>query len=183
MRHQTNAKAGRTARTGQWLAALLLTLGVAGTAAAHSQGTLPLRLPTNASGGTLPLKLSGESQTMGTPNAKLDTLVTVTSATQAALPQSATNTLRCQTEGDHISKHAAQGTVLVGDLLYTLRGICFNQTTHAMELVASRGGGAQSFMVGDLQASTPGAFSGRMTLVGAQAGRYVFDTQRIGEPH
>jgi hypothetical protein len=159
------------------------TLTLATGALAHSQGTLPLRLPTNASGGTLPLKLSGESQTMGAPNATLATLVTVTAATQAALPQSATGQLRCQSEGDDISKHAAQGTVLVGDLLYTLRGICYNQTTHAMELVANRGGGAQSFMVGALEATTPAGFSGRMTIVGTQAGRYVFDTQRIGNPH
>ncbi len=145
-----------------------------------SDGTLPLRLPSD---GTLPLRLRGNSGAL--PGGQmLVTQITISRATQAAMDPVTAGTLRCQNEANSVSKHAAGGTIVVGDQTFTLKGICYDHTTNNMELVGERRGTGQtvvqSFLIGLLPAAEPRQFQGRMTISGQApaAQRFTFDVSR-----
>lgn len=145
-----------------------------------SDGTLPLRLPSD---GTLPLRLRGNSGLL--PGGQmLTTQITITRATAPALPPAQRASLVCQVDNVNVSKHAAAGTIVVGDQTFTLKGICYDHATNNMELVGERRGVGQtvvqSFMIGLLPAAEPRQFQGRMTINGqAQtAQRFTFDVSR-----
>ena len=146
-----------------------------------NDGTLPLRLGAD---GTLPLRLHGDAGALAGTGVRLPTQVVITQAIQNAMDQVASAALHCQSTGDQISKHSAQGTVTVGDIQYQLKGICYDHTSHNMELVAERRVDAhttqQSFMIGLLPSEQPRQFQGRLTITGADtdnAGRYAFDVR------
>lgn len=144
-------------------------------------GTLPLRL---RSGGTLPLKLNGEA--ISGPS-RVGTQITITRATADALAGNAANAVSCQLAGAEVSKHSAQGTVLVGLAQFTIKGICFDHASQQMEVVAERRGVGnaieQSFLAGSLVAPEPRSFAGRLVVTGATppAGNYSFSTRTVEE--
>lgn len=147
----------------------------------RGDGTLPLRRPGD---GTWPLRLSGEA-VAGTHH--LATQINLTSATSSALLGVPASLLSCHMTGANLSKHAAQGTVLVGLAQYTIKGICYNHDTDEMEVVAERhGAGAtveRSFMAGALPGPEPSSFAGRLTITGSTppAGSYTFNVETIVE--
>lgn len=158
------------------LLTFVLALGASQGALARSDGTLPLRLPSD---GTLPLRLGGESVQGLT---RIATQITISSAVQSALSGAAANGFACQITGPNISKHAASGSVLVGLVQYAIKGICFDEDTQKMEVVAQRAGSPdRSFLAGTLATPEPRAFSGRLTVTGDGAGSYNFSTQCLDE--
>lgn len=143
-----------------------------------NDGTLPLRLPND---GTLPLRLNGAANSL-LGGGQLPTHVTITQAQAQALSASQSNNLRCQLSGEDVSKHAAQGNLLVGSAAYTIRGICYDGSSRNMEIVADRAqsdGFEQSFMTGVLSSDQPQEFQGRMTIVAGAplGGRYNFSVK------
>ena len=140
----------------------------------RGDGTLPLRLPGD---GTLPLKLTGEAQAGAT---KVATTVTITRANKAPLAGASAAAFACQIAGADITKHHAEGTVLVDTESYAIVGICYDQNIDKMEVVAERGGATRSFISGALRTPEPAALSGDMTVLGASphAGKYEVDLHR-----
>lgn len=142
-----------------------------------SDGTLPLRLPSD---GTLPLRLAGDavSQVAGS---RVNTNLTINQAERRAMPVAQRNSLVCQLNGDKVSKHAARGTVVISGANYQIKGICYDHSNKNMEIVAAKGSGDKSFLIGQLRNPEPTSFSGSLILDGTTTLRYQFAIRASAE--
>jgi len=133
-----------------------------------SDGTLPLRLPGD---GTLPLKLSGNATAAGS---QVVTSVSIISASRRALPTQDRASLTCQIANSDVSKHSAKGSVIVSGTTFSIKGICYDHKTKNMEIVANKGVSESSFMIGKLSNPDLTAFSGRLIINGSPSTSYQF---------
>ena len=149
-------------------------------------GTLPLKL---GNGGTLPLSMSGEAATMSANGSQVTAQMVLTQVTQDPMSDAQGATLVCQLQGANISKHAAHGSITLGDGQYAVKGICYSHDNSTMEIVGERltSGSVleRSFMTGSLSSELPHDFSGRMVINGTSphAGRYTFAIRCPGLMH
>lgn len=143
----------------------------------RGDGTLPLRMPSD---GTLPLRLTGDAinQVAGS---RVATTVTLTQAERRAMPASQAANLTCQTENANVSKHIAQGTVVVSGANFQIKGICYDHGSKQMEIVGNKGAGERSFMIGRLANPDLNAFSGSLIINGSTTVRYQFSVRSQGE--
>lgn len=155
-------------------------LQLATVAWGRGDGTLPLRLPGD---GTLPLRLSGDALSMQSPQQRITTGIVISRASKDPLPSSQAGSLTCQLQTADVTKHSASGSVTVGGLSFSIKGICYNQVDQTMEIVGERHANGstieRSFAAGKLVEEQPRNLNGRLTVTGSSstAGRYVLDLQ------
>jgi len=141
-------------------------------------GTLPVRLPGD---GTLPA-LVGEAFDMVGGATSMRASVNFRSLQTEPLQGNVTGPA-CRMTGAAVTRHAASGSVVVGNLTLSIQGVCFNELTQDLEIVATRPANSAS-MVGNIQGSLDLArFQGRLVLTqGSGTARYQVDLRNTQNP-
>ena len=155
-------------------------LTVSSFTAFAGDGTLPVRLPGD---GTLPT-LVGDAKEMSQPAVTVATKVKFTQLVVGSI-DGGSSAFSCRDTGPAISQHQARGTLSVGNSIFTIKGVCFNNSTKDMEIVAGQAnGGDDASLVSSLPASsTLSRLRGRLVVKSEQALRYTVDLKDPTQPN
>ena len=144
-------------------------------------GTLPVRLPGD---GTLPT-LVGDARDLANNTATTPARVVFTQLETEGIP-GGTTAFTCRDTGPAVSQHQARGTLVIGDSSFAIKGVCYNEATSDMEIIAARPQNTASLISHILPSSQLSRLVGRLTVQPNQAGgrpsRFAVDLKDPNRP-